>query len=63
VTRGLQRTALTPVEGFSGSAIGKSSCDVCRHLQLGIIVRVSRGVWGLQEWYPNQRFARRGAEG
>lgn len=20
------------------------------------IVRVSRGQWGLQEWYPNQRF-------
>jgi hypothetical protein len=26
------------------------------------IVRVSRGLWGLQEWYPNQRFARRGSE-
>lgn len=25
------------------------------------IVRVSRGMWGLQEWYPNQRF-RRGSE-
>jgi hypothetical protein len=26
------------------------------------IVRVSRGMWGLQEWYPTQRFARRGTE-
>ena len=24
----------------------------------GDIVRVSRGMWGLQEWYPNQRFNR-----
>ena len=22
------------------------------------VVRVSRGQWGLQEWYPNQRFKR-----
>lgn len=27
----------------------------------GDVVRVSRGQWGLQEWYPNQRF-RRGTE-
>jgi HB1/ASXL restriction endonuclease-like protein with HTH domain len=26
------------------------------------IVRVSRGIWGLQEWYPNQRFNRRGED-
>jgi hypothetical protein len=26
------------------------------------IVRVKRGIWGLQEWYPNQRFNRGGAE-
>jgi hypothetical protein len=26
------------------------------------IVRVSRGMWGLQEWHPTQRFSRRGAE-
>jgi hypothetical protein len=25
----------------------------------GEIVRVSRGQWGLQEWYPNQRFNRK----
>jgi hypothetical protein len=26
------------------------------------IVRLSRGVWGLQEWFPNQRFNRRGED-
>ena len=26
------------------------------------IVRVSRGQWGLQEWYPNQRFNRKNVE-
>jgi len=26
------------------------------------IMRISRGMWGLQESYPNQRFARRGVE-
>jgi hypothetical protein len=28
----------------------------------GDIVRKERGKWGLQEWYPNQRFNRRGSE-
>jgi hypothetical protein len=28
----------------------------------GDIVRVGRGQWGLQEWYPNQRFNRKSAE-
>jgi len=26
------------------------------------IVRVGRGLWGLQEWYPNQRFNRGGED-
>jgi hypothetical protein len=26
------------------------------------VVRVSRGQWGLQEWYPNRRFSRKAAE-
>jgi hypothetical protein len=28
----------------------------------GEIVRVDRGMWGLAEWYPNQRFNRKVAE-
>jgi hypothetical protein len=28
----------------------------------GDIVRRDRGQWGLQEWYPNQRFNRRGED-
>lgn len=28
----------------------------------GDIVRVGRGQWGLQEWYPNQRFNRKASE-
>jgi hypothetical protein len=28
----------------------------------GDIVRKDRGQWGLQEWYPNQRFNRRGED-
>ncbi len=28
----------------------------------GEVVRIGRGQWGLQEWYPNQRFNRKGTE-
>jgi hypothetical protein len=28
----------------------------------GDVVRKDRGQWGLQEWYPNQRFNRRGED-
>src|SRR5258708_5060205 len=28
----------------------------------GEIVRVDRGMWGLAEWYPNQRFNRKASE-
>jgi hypothetical protein len=27
-----------------------------RFLQVGDIVRVGRGTWGLKEWYPNRSF-------
>jgi hypothetical protein len=31
-------------------------------LRGGEIVRISRGQWGLQEWYPTRRFDRRGED-
>jgi hypothetical protein len=29
--------------------------------QVGDIVKVGRGVWGLAEWYPNRSFKRKGS--
>ena len=31
-----------------------------RFNEVGDIVRVGRGTWGLQEWYPNVSFKRKG---
>ena len=31
-----------------------------RAKQVGDIVSISRGKWGLREWYPNRRFDRKG---
>jgi|ERR1700722_4347902 len=33
-----------------------------RFEKVGDIVRVSRGMWGLKEWYPNRSFKAKGAE-
>lgn len=33
-----------------------------RFNQVGDIVRVGRGVWGLAEWYPNRSFKKKGAK-
>lgn len=33
-----------------------------RFNQVGDIVRVSRGVWGLAEWYPNRNFKKKAAK-
>jgi hypothetical protein len=30
---------------------------------IGDIVRVSRGIWGLQEWYPGKNFKKKGGKG
>jgi hypothetical protein len=34
-----------------------------RFNQVGDIVRVSRGVWGLAEWYPNRSFKKKPSKG
>ena len=32
-----------------------------RFIQVGDIVKVGRGIWGLKEWYPNWSFKPKGA--
>lgn len=34
-----------------------------RYDQVGDIVKVGRGIWGLQEWYPNRSFKKKSDKG
>jgi hypothetical protein len=33
-----------------------------RSIEVGDIVKVERGTWGLKEWYPNRSFAKKDKE-
>jgi hypothetical protein len=52
---GLVLTSVDPINTI-GSVLTR------RFHQVGDIVRVERGMWGLKEWYPNRTFARKSGE-
>lgn len=51
VAGGLHLTSASPINTV-GSILGR------QYREGGDIVRIGRGVWGLQAWYPTQRFVR-----
>lgn len=53
---GLALTSAEPINVI-GSVLTR------RFEKAGDVVRVSRGIWGLQEWYPNRSFKKKAAKG
>ena len=58
IVKGLEAGGLVLTSGNKINTVG--SVLNRRFHKVGDIVSVSRGTWGLKEWYPNRRFNRKG---
>jgi HB1, ASXL, restriction endonuclease HTH domain len=60
IVRELEAGGLVLTSGNKTNTVG--SVLNRRSKQVGDIVSISRGTWGLKEWYPNRRFDKKGVD-
>lgn len=61
ITREIERGGVVLTSADKVNTVG--SVLLRRFYNTGDIVRVSRGIWGLAEWYPGRKFQKGGSKG